>query len=556
MRWSSLGIKAKLIVGFGILLLLNTLFTFWSIGSMSKMSDYFHKYAFMTHVGQAMVERHVDHLNWVKGLSIYMQGDQKDLKIELDHTKCKFGVWYFGEGRKEAENKIPGVREILSSLEEPHHLLHESASKIQNALEQQNKKEAQDIYNKQTLASLNTVGAGLKKLTELAGKEEAGFEQRAIDLNQSTRNVGIFLAVFVLLIGIGFVFLIYLSINRDVGGEPKQIAALAERIASGDLTIANDSDGKNATGILAAMNQMCKNLRQIFTEISQGVQTLSSSSSDLSTISHQMNQEAEQSSTRANNVSASAEEMSTNMASVAAASEEASTNINTVAGGMEEMTATIGEIAGSTEKARGITGNAVTQAEKIKKVVSEMGVATQDIGKINETITAISVQTNLLALNATIEAARAGAAGKGFAIVANEIKELANQAAEATEDIRTKIDAIRGTAGTAASDIGSITQIIQDINNVVTTIAAAIEEQAVVTKDIAANVAQAAQGVQDANQNVAGTSVVSQSIAQDISEVNRSAGEISSSSSQVQLNAEELTKLAAQLKEFVARFKI
>jgi methyl-accepting chemotaxis protein len=556
MKWSNLGIKTKLIIGFGVLLLLNTLFTLWSMSSMSKMSGYFQKYGFMSHVGQSMVERHVDHLNWVKGLSFYMQGNQKELKIELDHTKCKLGNWYFGEGRKEAEDKIPATREFLSAIETPHHRLHESAAKIQKALEKGNKKEAEEIYNSETLSSLNVVGENLKKITDLANKEEVNFEKKVLELNQTSRNIGIILAVVILGIGVFAVFLIYTSINKDVGGEPRIIAELAQRIAEGDLTVTGNSEGREATGILAAMNRMCLNLRQMFGEVSQGVQTLATSSETLSTISQQMSLGAEQASARAGNVSAAAEEMSTNMSSVAAASEQASTNIGTVAGGTEEMTATISEVAGSTEKARGITDNAVRQADKIKRVVEEMSKATRDIGKINETITAISVQTNLLALNATIEAARAGAAGKGFAVVANEIKELASQAAEATEDIRSKIGAIQGTTSTAGEDIGKIIQVIQEVNEVVTAISAAIEEQAVVTKDIAANVAQAAQGVQEVNVNVAGTSTVAQSIAQDIAEVNQSAGEIASSSSQVQLNATDLASLSEQLKELVGRFKI
>ena len=124
--------------------------------------------------------------------------------------------------------------------------------------------------------------------------------------------------------------------------------------------------------------------------------------------------------------------------------------------------------------------------------LQQLGSAAQEIGQVTETITNISSQTNLLALNATIEAARAaGAAGKGFAVVANEIKELARQTAGATEDIKAKISGVQSSTGGAISDIGRIVNVIQEVGGLVANIAAAIEEQATVTRDVAGNIAQA-----------------------------------------------------------------
>ena len=135
---------------------------------------------------------------------------------------------------------------------------------------------------------------------------------------------------------------------------------------------------------------------------------------------------------------------------------------------------------------------------------------------MTETITSISNQTNLLALNATIEAARAGAAGKGFAVVATEIKELAKQTAAATEDIKVKISGIQNSTANTVDDIEKVMKVIHDISDIVTTIATAIEEQSVVTKDIAGNISQATRGVDEASDRVSQTSTVAQSVAQDI----------------------------------------
>lgn len=177
--------------------------------------------------------------------------------------------------------------------------------------------------------------------------------------------------------------------------------------------------------------------------------------------------------------------------------EQAATNLSSVASATEQMSATIGEVASNSEKARHVSAKAGEQATSVSELMKQLGLAAQEIGKVTETITEISSQTNLLALNATIEAARAGAAGKGFAVVANEIKELAQQTAEATEDIKAKISGVQTSAGSAISDIEGITIVISQVGEMVSGIAAAIEEQAVVTKDIAGNIAHASTGVQD-----------------------------------------------------------
>ena len=123
-----------------------------------------------------------------------------------------------------------------------------------------------------------------------------------------------------------------------------------------------------------------------------------------------------------------------------------------------------------------------------------MGRAAREIGNVVETITEISSQVDLLALNATIEAARAGDAGKGFAVVAGEIKELARQTAEASGEIKKRVEGIQtNTAGTV-NEINDVSEVVNEINAIVATIASAVEEQSATTREIVSNVSQASVG--------------------------------------------------------------
>jgi len=366
------------------------------------------------------------------------------------------------------------------------------------------------------------------------------------------RIITVILGICVLL-AIALAFVISRAIVKPI----IRSADFAKKMSEGDFTQILDIDQKDEVGILAeAMNTMVVNLGKMFKDITAGVETLFSSSTELSAISQQMSSGSEQTSGKANTLATAAEEMSSNMGSVAAATEEASTNVSMVATASEEMTATINEIAQNTEKARGITGEAVSQAKSASDKVNELGTAAQEIGKVTEAISDISEQVNLLALNATIEAARAGEAGKGFAVVANEIKELAKQTAEATSEIKNKIGGIQSSTEGTVTEIEQISKVINDVNEMVSTIATAVEEQSVTTKEIANNVLQASQGIQEVTENVAQSSTVAGEIAKDISDVNQAANEMTNSSSQVNMSAEEMSKLAEQLKEMVGQFKV
>lgn len=173
------------------------------------------------------------------------------------------------------------------------------------------------------------------------------------------------------------------------------------------------------------------------------------------------------------------------------------TSIGMIASATEEMTSTVEDIANNAEKARSSTTVAVRSVSEASRQVADLGEAARIITKVTDVIVEIAEQTKLLALNATIEAARAGEAGKGFAVVAGEVKALARQTNAATEDIRIKIEAMHSSTELTIEKISNISNVIGEVNDLVSNIATSVEQQASVTREIAGSIAEVARGNED-----------------------------------------------------------
>jgi methyl-accepting chemotaxis protein len=242
----------------------------------------------------------------------------------------------------------------------------------------------------------------------------------------------------------------------------------------------------------------------------------------------------------AQSMAAISEETSRQATAVAAATEEASTNVHTVASAAEELNASIGEINRQIGDSAKVTSACVQEAENTSGVMHNLDKAAESIGDVVKMIEDIAGQVNLLALNATIEAARAGDAGKGFAVVATEVKNLANQTANAAQDITRQIGDVQAQTKTAVQAIAGITETIKHVNEISTAIASAVEEQGAATREIARNVQQASQGTDEVTKNISG--------------VTRAAEETGSASSQVLTAATQLSKESETLRAVVENF--
>ncbi|MFY9294207.1 MAG: methyl-accepting chemotaxis protein [Methylorubrum rhodinum] len=227
-------------------------------------------------------------------------------------------------------------------------------------------------------------------------------------------------------------------------------------------------------------------------------------------------------------------------ASVASAAEQMSSNVQTVASASEEMSSSIMEIAAQVAHSSGISDRAAADAARTDTIIRSLSEGTERIGAVVGMISAIAGQTNLLALNATIEAARAGEAGRGFTVVAGEVKELANQTSRATQTISEQIGAIQAQTHQAVAAIRAISQTIVELRAIATGVAAAMEEQGAATQEIVRNVSQAAQSTQ--------------SVAGNVAAVRDIAGQTGAASAQVLVSASELSRRSDHLGAAVAGF--
>jgi len=530
-----------------------------------------------------LVQRLLDHVLWVNALEAALASGTP-FTGQLDPTKCGFGKW-----QSTFTSDEPEFNAIIAEMTAPHQKLHGYGQTINDLLAQGKSDEAHALFSQEVKPTLTSIrerfDTALKhvrgEITLLDEAREIGFGSGRQAFNQldkaldvvdefiikvadkskteseataaRSKNTSFIAVVLGALIAIVFGVLLSRSISEPLAKGVAMLDDVGRGILTGRLRMnRTDEIGQMAN----ALDTVSDKLTVMIKEIGDGIRTLTSSSTEMAAISSQMTSGAEKTVAKANSVAAAAEEMTSNMNSVAASMNQASTNVSTVAAAAEEMSANINNVSNNVSEAKNSANSSVELTQKASEHVNSLGLAAEAIGLVTETIRAISDKTNLLALNATIEAARAGAAGKGFAVVANEIKELAQQTAEATGDISRKLNGIQKATGTTVAEINQVVASINQVDSLISSIATAIGQQNSATRDISANINQTAQGLFEINSNVTQTSQAAGQVAKEIADVNHSAGEISNSSSQVQQSAHELSKLSEQLQRLVSQFKV
>ena len=379
------------------------------------------------------------------------------------------------------------------------------------------------------------VGAGYEQyyaITSQTAELGESLTDRADTLQQDmtsarTRNGAVVVAA--VLLGLAAVVTLSLVLGRRVKRSAAEVNGALEALAAGDLTrtpqvASTDEIGDMATSLAEAQRSIARLLAGVVGSsdvLATAAQHLASSSSQ---------------------VAAGSEETSAQAGVVAAAAEQVSRNVQTVAAGAEEMGASIREIATNANEAARVAGQAVDFSTATAAAIGELGESSKEIGSVVKVITSIAEQTNLLALNATIEAARAGEAGKGFAVVASEVKDLAAESGRAAEDIARRITQVQAQTTSAVAAIGEISAIIASINDYQLTIASAVEEQTATTNEMSRSVTEAATGAGEIAANITG--------------VASAAAESTITVGQMSETVDELARTSAELRTQVGSFTV
>jgi methyl-accepting chemotaxis protein len=349
-------------------------------------------------------------------------------------------------------------------------------------------------------------------------------------------------------------FLLAKRITNPINNAARMLKDIAQ--GDGDLTKRLDARSSDEIGELQRwFNSLMDIIQDIFIKIAESSDLLNRESKSLSEIAGNVSEKSKLSSTQSKNVATNFKEMNETFGDMSESMEASSMNMGMVASAIEQMNSSINEIANSAENTREMANKAVKSASSSSNKIEELGKAANEIGNVVEAISEISEQTNLLALNATIEAARAGGSGKGFAVVANEIKALAHQTASATEEIRSKITGIQNTTNNTVFEIKSVEDINIEVDKMVSTIAAAVEQQSATAKEIAGNVAGASTSAYEVNQKMDKNSGNVSEMTNEILSISEHIGGVCESGTVLNERVQKLLFMASELQDLVGKFK-
>jgi len=404
------------------------------------------------------------------------------------------------------------------------------------------------------------------------------FEQVAQDMKKSiagkalvARVINIVLLIVLAVVGgvVGFL------LSRRIANPIATSAQAVKLIADGDLRVEFDHKSSDEIGLLStSLSTMTVNLSGMITQIKDCDKMLDKSSASILGISGDLSAKsgdmagkasnvaetadqmqasvttaagtAESMSANAATVSTAAEMIASEMSTVAAAIEQSQTNVNSIATAAEEMSTTVQEIASNAATSRATAEQAAKIVGSSSEKIRQLSVVSSKIGAVMNTIKEIADQTKLLALNATIEAARAGEAGKGFAVVAGEVKELARQTNEATEEISKMIESIQSSVTATVGEVSGVEKVMDELKGMNAAIAAAVDQQSVTMKSNAGNISQVASGMKELAQTVNKFNTGLSQITRGIAEVASGSEEISSRMRVVSNSVGEVT---ANIKE-------
>ncbi len=457
-------LSSKLYLGFGLGLAVIVFISAWMVVSLLHNNENIKRLNNQASLIISIKDKEIAHLDWAsKAKTGLLDATSTSLDIVTDPHKCTFGAWYYGRGRKEAEAALPAITQPLRDIEAYHDRLHRSAEGINESLALGNREAALQVFTSETAPSLGKMREQLGAINMHAQEALKAIEKEAFAYSAKMTSIIIVLCVAALLGGAIVAFFLITGIMRQLGGDPSEVARAAKAISKKDLTVNIEYNRNAPDSALAAMNRMASSLESVISEIIVTAHDLVEAISQISSGNSSLSQR----------------------------SSEQAAAIEEIAATLEQTTSMIKQNADNAYRAQDVSQGTSRMAEEGGAVIfeavnsiNEVNKSSKKISEIIAVINEIAFQTNLLALNAAVEAARAGEQGKGFAVVADEVRSLAQRSGNAAREISSliedsvkKVENATNLANKGRDALDEIIRAVQDTGRLISGVAAASEEQ-------------------------------------------------------------------------------
>lgn len=584
-------IGRKLSAGLGIMLFLVLIMGSVFFWATSRVNQEMKAYLEARSLNGLLSERIMDHYKWMDGLAsgVFIQG--KPFKGKLDPDECNLGKWMASYKPSSAELAGP-----FKALHEPHKKLHGTAERILVSYKAGNTAAAHKVFTDETVPAVTSVQESLMEMKGILKTDEEAEYKHLMSIQWQSNMITFGLTLAIIAFGIvGGVFFVR-GINKPV----QKVMATMQKVATGDLTQKVEGvKSRDEIGQMAVYaNEMIENLGSMITQIRTNADQLVSASSQIAASAEQTSRNSESSATAVEEMTSTMHEMSTNIQNVAKNTQKQAASVTETSSSIEQMVSSIQRVAENVKKLVSISERsrdavssgsaAVSKASngmneinaaiaQSAQTIMSLGSRTEAMAKIVDVIDDIAEQTNLLALNAAIEAARAGEQGMGFAVVAEEVRKLAERSAKSTREIADLIHSVSNEAQTAVDNMTRSTSIVEqglvssrDVIQALAGIKTAVEEVSKYSSEIGAATQEQAGGSEQIGKAMVNLNEVTQEISTSseeqasgaeqvvkaIEKVREMAQQNASSSVELASSAEQLSKQSSGLQGLVAQFAL